>query len=392
MQCKLTSASLALCSLTCASLILSGCGGSHAKTPGTPSGPSNPTPSPGPAPSSSFSVASIQPAAGATQVALNTKITIVFSGAADAQTVNTTNLQVTNPKPVAGTLSYNSSANTATFTPSTALAASTAYTVKVSGVTSSSGTAMSAPFSSTFTTMASSTGGGGGGGGGGSGPTMQYQAPVFPAGGPVMTLQGQVSIDSNGNVTAKLSGVAANTAYSMQFCTATASTNPDCFAITTVSTDASGNGTAITKFPQPGNWAGEFMFAAGGKTQYETSMVAGANGETYQAVLLPETTTDGGKDTPASTGQDPLTSGSVTYSKGSLVFSVMGASPNTAYETSESETNYLDGSGTYGLGTFTTDSRGNGSFSTQLNGLGGDMFQVLPQKGNGFIGGFTIPK
>ncbi len=154
-----------LCVLTFLPLLLSGCGsGSHQPLPGNPSGPSNPPTGSSGSASTAFSVSSITPAPGTTGVALNTPIKIVFSSAADASTVNTTNIQVMDPKAVSGAVAYDASTSTATFTPSSALVANSTYTVRVSGVTSSTGTGLASPFTSNFSTSAASSSGGSTGG------------------------------------------------------------------------------------------------------------------------------------------------------------------------------------------------------------------------------------
>ena len=116
-----------------------------------------------------ISVASTVPATGATGVSTTAAIQITFSSAANPNTINSTNIQVTDAaqNPVPGTVTYNSTTNTATFTPTAALAANTTYTLSVTAVAASSGNAMSTPYTATFTTAASST------------PTAQYQTPLF---------------------------------------------------------------------------------------------------------------------------------------------------------------------------------------------------------------------
>jgi hypothetical protein len=59
--------------------------------------------------------------------------------------------------PVPGTLAYNDSTYTATYTPSSPLAPSTAYAATVSGATDASGHTMAAPYSWSFTTAAAPT-------------------------------------------------------------------------------------------------------------------------------------------------------------------------------------------------------------------------------------------
>lgn len=386
----------AICAVACAAM--SGCGsGSHPapSSPGSPSSPSSPGSS-----SATFSVASVVPAAGAASVALNSTIQITFSSAANASTVNTTDIKVTDPSPVAGAVSYNSASNTAVFTPAAALAANTTYTVTVSGVTGANGASLASAFTSTFTTV-SSTGGGGGGGGA---ATMQYQVTIFPAyknpGG------GQISIDTKGGVSLQLSGAVASASYTVQFCPAYVlyqQQQPPCISVGNITTDASGNGSATMQFPQAGSWAGDFELMAGTTQAYSTGFDGTAGPDTstevYTAALEPESTVNGkGLYASSSTPQGPLTSGSVTYSKGQIVFTMAGASPDTSFETDE--TPILGGSETYQLygsnhqSSFTTDANGNLTFSVLPDGMGGDFFEITPVNSStvGFIGGFTVPK
>jgi hypothetical protein len=95
-----------------------------------------------------------------------------------------------------------------------------------------------------------------------------------------------------------------------------------------------------------------------------------------------------------------LTSGTVTFANGSLEFAVTGASPDTTYNIIETQSTALESSGSYGISAFTTDSSGNGSSTASLtSGAGyGDLFQVDPLSGTGYIsgagyiGGFLVPK
>lgn len=379
-----------------------GCGGSNSPKPQSPAPPSKPA---GASPAT-FSVASVKPASGTTNVPLNSSIQITFSSAADSSTVNTTDIVVTDPKAVSGTVNYDSSTETATFTPAAPLVADSTYTVTVNGVKSSAGTAMSSAFQAKFATVMPPpppppSGGGGTGGGGSSTPVTQFQAPLTPEIGLGTGFNGQVAVDTAGNTTVKLTGAGATTSYTLQFCPgfdagATTIPAPSCFNITTITTDASGNGSATAMFPKPGNWAGDFYLNdSTGKAKYQTYLASGVNNQTYMAVLLPDTTTNGGAVT-TSSKQEPLTSGTVTYSKNSLQFTVKGASPNTTYYTSSSETVYMDSSGTYQLSTFTTDASGNGSSTTTESSPGGDLFQVgpnaMPPTTAGYIGGFAVPK
>ncbi len=96
-------------------------------------------------------VTSQTPAPGATGISVNTPISATFSEPVQPATVS---LTVNGPSgPVAGTASYNSNTNTETFTPGSALANSTVYTVNVTGAQDLAGNTMQ-PVSWQFTTAA----------------------------------------------------------------------------------------------------------------------------------------------------------------------------------------------------------------------------------------------
>ena len=371
------SASVVVSSVALLLTIATGCGSTNHSTAGN-SGGSTP-------PQGSLSVSTISPASGATQVATNAAIQITFSSAVDAATVNTTDIKLTDPNAVAGAVTFNASTNTATFTPTAALPGGATVTVTVSGVTSSGGTAL-ATFTSKFTTAAP------------AGGTLQYQAALYPATKPNPT--GQISVDTSGNVTAQYTGGTANTSLTLQFCPGFSQSfsqpTPACIKLGTVTSDASGNADTTLKFPQAGAWVGDFGLYSGDPATtspaYATSIGSGQS-QTFLATLQPETTANGGTLTQSKT-QDPLTSGSVSYANASLQFTLTAAAPNTTYDILQSETRYMDSSGTYDIGQFTTDNGGNGHL-TITSGLGpaGDLFEVIPVKGTnaGFAGGFSVP-
>lgn len=106
-------------------------------------------------------VVSTSPANGATNVPVATPVSATFSEAMDASTINGTTIKLRNTGTsavIAGTVSYSAATNTATFTPSSALAPSTDYTVKIAtAVKDLAGNTMASPFSSSFTTGALDT-------------------------------------------------------------------------------------------------------------------------------------------------------------------------------------------------------------------------------------------
>ena len=98
-------------------------------------------------------VTSETPASGATNVAVSTAPTATFNEAVQPSTISFT-LENSSGSSVAGSVSYNSTTNVTTFTPTSALADNTTYTATVSGAESTSGVSMTAPFSWSFTTAA----------------------------------------------------------------------------------------------------------------------------------------------------------------------------------------------------------------------------------------------
>ena len=101
-------------------------------------------------------VTTCSPAWNATGVAVSSPVTATFNEAVQSGTIGFT---LTNPSgsTVAATVAYNSSTNTATLTPSAALANSTTYTATVSGVQDTAGDPMASPYAWTFTTAASTS-------------------------------------------------------------------------------------------------------------------------------------------------------------------------------------------------------------------------------------------
>jgi hypothetical protein len=320
-------------------------------------------------------------------VATNAAIQITFASAVDAATVNTTNIKLTDPGAVAGSVAYSATTNTATFTPTAALPAATTVTVTVSGLTSS-GTAL-AGFTSSFTTAAPP-------------PAVQYMTTLYPAFKP--TAAGQISVDTTGNVTVQFTGGTPNTTLIAQFCpgqnVAIDQSTMVCIDVGQVTTDNSGNTTTTLKFPQSGQWVGDFQLNTSSSSTtpaYTTGSIGSGQSQTFLATLQPETTVNKGGALTQSKTQDPLTAGTVSYANAALQVSVTGAAPNTTYDVLQSETPYMDSSGTYEIAEFTTDASGNGQVtvtSTSALGPTGDLFEVVPHTGTngGFAAGFSVPQ
>jgi hypothetical protein len=97
-------------------------------------------------------VSGTSPAAGATGIAVNTKVTATFNKAMDASTITASTFVLKlGSTPVPGTVSY--SGTTATFSPTSALAATSGFTATVStGAKDTSGRAIASNFVWSFTT------------------------------------------------------------------------------------------------------------------------------------------------------------------------------------------------------------------------------------------------
>lgn len=128
---------LLLTALLTGMIICIGCGGGG----GGGSGDSTPP-----------TVNSVSPSDGTTNVEPTSTVKITFSEAMTESTINGTNITVTGPAgAVAGTVTYDSSTKTATFTSTYRLNLQTSHTVGVStGVKDAAGNAMTSNFSSTF--------------------------------------------------------------------------------------------------------------------------------------------------------------------------------------------------------------------------------------------------
>jgi hypothetical protein len=113
-------------------------------------------------------VTAVSPASGAALVALSTTVNVTFSKAMDPSTITTSTilLQDPNKNTVTATVTYNASTNTATLQPASSLNAATTYAAIVKGGTTgsvvkdTSGNAMAANYSWSFTTVAATTLGG----------------------------------------------------------------------------------------------------------------------------------------------------------------------------------------------------------------------------------------
>jgi hypothetical protein len=107
-------------------------------------------------------VLSVSPADGVTGVSINTTVSAVFSEAMNAATINGSTFELRNASNalVPTAVSYNPATNTATLTPSSPLANSTAYTAKITGgapgIKDAANNAMVSDYIWSFTTASSS--------------------------------------------------------------------------------------------------------------------------------------------------------------------------------------------------------------------------------------------
>ena len=107
-------------------------------------------------------ISSVSPANNATGVNTSSAVTATFSAAMNPSTINSGTFTLTGPNgiQVTGTVTYDTSTNTATFTPSFPLSTGTAYTVSVTtGAYGLDNMALANTFSWSFTTSSPVTGG-----------------------------------------------------------------------------------------------------------------------------------------------------------------------------------------------------------------------------------------
>jgi len=100
-------------------------------------------------------VTTVSPAAGATEVALNSQVQATFSTNMDPSTLNTNTFTIVSPSgsKVNGTVSYDDVTKVVTFTPSINLAPLTTYTAAIVGVKDKAGNTMNTPYPWSFTTI-----------------------------------------------------------------------------------------------------------------------------------------------------------------------------------------------------------------------------------------------
>ena len=104
-------------------------------------------------------VTSTTPAAGATNVAVNSSVTVFFSEAVNAATISNSTVRILDGSNlVTANVQYNSANNSATITPTSPLATSKTYTISVvggfQGLKDVAGNPLAQNFTSTFTTAA----------------------------------------------------------------------------------------------------------------------------------------------------------------------------------------------------------------------------------------------
>jgi len=96
-------------------------------------------------------VSSTSPAADATDVAVDTRVSVTFSEAMDSSTITTSSFTLDS---IAGSVSYDSDTYTATFTPDANLDESTTYTATLStAITDAAGNPLASAYSWSFTTV-----------------------------------------------------------------------------------------------------------------------------------------------------------------------------------------------------------------------------------------------
>ena len=223
----------------------------------------------------------------------------------------------------------------------------------------------------------------------------QWRATVSSSTNPNL---GSVSVSTAGDVTIQLTGAPASKAYNVSFCQFPAATfamqsKNACFNVTAVSTNATGAANATVHFPLKGAWSGRFEFDTGTTMASDSlSTESAALTGSYNAMLVPMSTANGGIMADPLNPQDPLASGTVTVSSAKFTVTVSGAVANTVYSVTECST--FGSSECQNNWTLTTDPRGDGTTSAAVaTASGGSVFRLLQatKSSGGFVSGFTVP-
>jgi len=208
---------------------------------------------------------------------------------------------------------------------------------------------------------------------------------------------GNVSVDVNGLVSEKLTGLKPSTVYTIMFCKFPGSSydtqgRPSCMNVSSVTSDAGGNAQGSFQFPQSGSWSGQFFFNLGNTTD-ANSFTTDAPGTTATASvqLVPEFNGSNGFD--SSRAQDPLKSGAVTVANGQITLTLNGAVPNATYNGSQC---FVGGSsGCQPVPTIKTDANGDATVTFTSSTIWG--WNILLERftstdsANGFLTGFRVP-
>lgn len=215
------------------------------------------------------------------------------------------------------------------------------------------------------------------------------------------TVDGTVTVDTSGSVTAKLtSGGTANMAYSVAFCPfATGS----CNNIGSLAADANGAGTTTFTMSGHGGFSGVFeLVDNAGNVAFLSGFDVPTNSSSLQAALVRAGSVGGGMpnmtDAGFGIGSDALSSGSVTVNGGSSAsLQVVGAAANQNYDV-----NFCFNGGGASctlLGQLTTDAGGGGQASIDLSqtlgNSNGNAGVFMLTSGSPptiqFVSGFMVP-
>jgi hypothetical protein len=203
-------------------------------------------------------------------------------------------------------------------------------------------------------------------------------------------------------------GLPPHTTYSVNFCIL-ASNPVQCHAVTTITTDASGNASKSFTFPRLGNYVGVFFFSRSSHPNELVSAVQQDSGDSFYNAHLQRVKSLNYSSTNKSIGpqgNDPLKDGTVVHHD-FMFFRVTlaGAKPSTTYSVRWCEFGF-SGSPSTGcsfLGQFNTDQNGNGSTDVQFSSssnrhatfqAGAFLIRHLNTQGGAteFLSGFVVKR
>ena len=217
-----------------------------------------------------------------------------------------------------------------------------------------------------------------------SGPDT-YLAQIFQVAERFPNSEGQLTLNNkanDGSGVLQFSHASTNTGnLVLRFCQY-AFNPPNCFNITSLATDANGNGTVNFTFPRKGTVSGAFQITLNGDQWGYAA--TGTSGKNFQSALLPASSITGGINLTTGNAQGW---GSIVVNDTTGHMVLNQTTPNHTFNTAIcGPTNSC-----LNLGNVSTDAQGNASADIgSVQAAGGSVFRVSDENGVQFVSAFRV--